>query len=71
MNRAVVVLAVLLAGCSVAKPTHRVTLYSDDGEKIGSWESSRPYGGVGSVIRFDDKDGRDVRISGTWVVEEL
>lgn len=49
----------------------RVTLYDCQGNPIRRWEGRFKIEVQGSFISFIDDDGKDIKISGTIVVEEL
>ncbi len=49
----------------------RVTLYSEDGRVIKSWEGRFKIEIQGCFISFIDDQGKEVKISGTIVVEEI
>ncbi len=46
-----------------------VTLYDANGRVIKSWKTDNSIDYVGSVAGFIDKDGTNVRVSGTFVIE--
>ena len=46
-----------------------VTLYNANGEVIKTWKTNNEISYVGPVAAFIDKDGVNVRISGTFVIE--
>jgi hypothetical protein len=46
-----------------------VTLYSANGQVIKSWKTDNSIDYVGSVAGFIAKDGTNVRVSGTFVIE--
>ena len=74
-------IAVSLVGCgrvdslvnSVKSTTgfldRTVTLYDANGKVIKSWETSNTVEYAGPVAGFIDKNGLNVRISGTFVIE--
>ena len=49
----------------------RVTLYDCNGKVIKSWQGRFKIEVQGSYISFIDDKGKDIKISGTVVVEEL
>jgi len=49
----------------------RVTLYDCNGKVIKQWQGRFKIEVQGSYISFIDDDGKDIKISGTVVVEEL
>ncbi len=49
----------------------RVTLYDCNGHPIKSWEGRFKIEVQGAYLSFIDDDGKDIKISGTIVVEEL
>ncbi len=49
----------------------RVTLYDCSGKVIRSWEGRFKIEVQGSYISFIDDNGKDIKLSGTIVVEEL
>jgi hypothetical protein len=46
-----------------------VTLYNETGGVIKSWKTSNTVEYVGPVAGFIDKDGTNVRVSGTFIIE--
>ncbi len=46
-----------------------VTLYDANGKIIKSWETTNTISYTGSVAGFVDKNGLNVRVSGTFVIE--
>ncbi len=49
----------------------RVTLYDCSGKVIRTWEGRFKIEVQGSYISFIDDNGKDIKLSGTIVVEEL
>lgn len=49
----------------------KVTLYSCDGQPIREWEGRFKVEMNGSVATFIDDDGNEVKIAGTFVIEEI
>jgi hypothetical protein len=49
----------------------RVTLYDCSGKPIKTWEGRFKVEVQGSFISFIDDNGKDIKVSGTVVVEEL
>jgi len=49
----------------------RVTLYDCNGKVIKSWQGRFKIEVQGAYISFIDDNGKDIKISGTVVVEEL
>ncbi len=49
----------------------RVTLYDMNGRPIRTWEGRFKIEIVGNYLSFIDDNGKDVKVSGTVVVEEL
>ena len=49
----------------------RVTLYDCSGKVIRTWQGRFKIEVQGSYISFIDDDGKDIKLSGTIVVEEL
>jgi hypothetical protein len=47
-----------------------VTLYDANGKPIKSWETSNTIDYAGPVAGFVDSKGKNVRISGTFLIEE-
>lgn len=47
-----------------------VTLYADSGAVIKTWKVSNTIEYVGSGMRFVDKSGKTVTVSGTIIAEE-
>ena len=83
MKKILIAIAVLVAlsGCgridtvvnkfeSAAGMLNRtVTLYTADGKVIKTWETKNQIDYIGGVAAFIDKDGVNVRISGTFIIE--
>ena len=46
-----------------------VTLYANDGHVIKSWETTDQISYGGPVAKFVDKNGVNVRVSGTFIIE--
>ena len=77
----IIALAFLLVGCgqidatvdSVKSATgllnRTVTLYNADGTILKKWETDNQIEYSGSLAAFIAKDGTNVRISGTFVIE--
>ena len=49
----------------------RITLYDCSGKVIKQWEGRFKVETIGAYVSFIDDDGKDIKISGTVVVEEL
>ncbi len=49
----------------------KVTLYDCNGNVIRQWEGRFKIEVVGSYVSFIDDQGKDIKVSGTVVVEEL
>ena len=49
----------------------KITLFSNDGKVLREWTTTTDTNDKGGSCMFLDKDGRYVRIAGTFVVEEL
>jgi len=49
----------------------KITLYDCSGKVIRQWEGRFKVETVGAYVSFIDDDGRDIKVSGTVVVEEL
>jgi len=49
----------------------RVTLYDCNGNPIRTWEGRFKIEIFGSYLSFIDDNGKDIKVSGTVVVEEL
>lgn len=49
----------------------RVTLYDQNGKVVKAWEGRFKIEVIGGFISFIDDNGKDVKVSGTVVVEEL
>ena len=49
----------------------RVTLFSDNGNIIKVWEGKFRLELVGSTASWIDADNKEVKISGTFIIEEL
>lgn len=49
----------------------RVTMYDCNGKKIRSWEGRFKVEIHGSVISFIDDNGKDVKVTGNIIIEEL
>lgn len=46
-----------------------ITLYADNGAVIKQWETKNMIEYSGSLAAFVDKNGNNVRISGTFIIE--
>jgi hypothetical protein len=47
-----------------------VTLYDANGKPIKTWQTNNTVvGGAGPTVEFIDKNGVNVRISGTFIIE--
>ncbi len=49
----------------------KITLYDCNGKVIRQWEGRFKVETIGAYVSFIDDDGKDIKISGTVVVEEL
>lgn len=49
----------------------RIVLYDCSGKAIRQWEGRFKVETIGSYVSFIDDDGKDIKVSGTVVVEEL
>lgn len=49
----------------------KIVLYDCNGKVIRQWEGRFKVETIGSYVSFIDDDGRDIKISGTVLVEEL
>ena len=49
----------------------QVTLYDCNGNTIGSWQGRFKVEIQGSYLSFIDDDGKEVKVSGTVVVQEM
>lgn len=81
LTLAVAIAAALLAGCgqvdsvvSSAKSTvgmldRTVTVYNANGGVIKVWQTTNQIEYAGPVAAFIDKNGTNVRVSGTFIIE--
>ncbi len=49
----------------------KITLYDCSGKVIRQWEGRFKVETIGSYVSFIDDEGKDIKVSGTVVVEEL
>ncbi len=49
----------------------KVTLYDCNGKVIRQWQGRFKVETIGGYISFIDEDGKDIKVSGTVIVEEL
>lgn len=49
----------------------RITLYANDGHVLREWVTTTDTDDKGGTCFFLDKDGKYVRIAGTFVIEEI
>ncbi len=49
----------------------KITLYDCNGKVIRQWEGRFKVETIGAYVSFIDDDGKDIKISGTVIVEEL
>ncbi len=56
---------------SVIGLKRKVTLYSANGEPIKTWEGRFKVEVMGAFIAFIDDNGKEVKVSGNVVVEEI
>ena len=81
---ALLVIAVLAASCTedqrksfkhmksgIIGLKRQVTLYSDNGDVIRQWQGRFKIEMAASVATFIDDDGREIKIAGTYVIEEV
>lgn len=78
-----VFLALSLSGCQDCKKefrhmhssftglNRRVTLYAVDGSVIRTWEGQFMVENDGPVASFIDDDNNEIKIAGTFVIEEI
>jgi hypothetical protein len=56
---------------SVVGLKRKVTLYGSNGELIRSWEGRFKIEVIGAYIAFIDDNGKEIKVSGNVVVEEI
>jgi len=56
---------------SIVGLKRKVTLYGSNGEQIRTWEGRFKIEVMGAYIAFIDDNGKEVKVSGNVVVEEI
>ena len=51
--------------------TRQVTLYNANGQVIKSWVTKNQIDYAGSIVKFIDAKGTNVRVSGTVIIEDI